>query len=147
MVRGVVEAKSNKFDKWSILVDGNWYSSKYEIKANKGDEVEFDDGGKKYCQKLKVVSSGSVGAATPFTGKPAPTGGKGVFPIPARDGQRSIVRQNAVTNANTLLGNVGAPYTVDDLIEVAREIEAYTTGDLDDMAAKARMESGFNPEE
>lgn len=151
MVTGTVGwVGQNKFGKYSIKLDGNetWYNSNYEIKAQKGDVVEFDDGGKKYCQKLKVINSSGAGYAPP-TGKPASqaSGRMGPFPIPAKDGQRSIIRQNAVTNANALLGNHGEPYTVEDLLQVASEIEKYTSGDLDVEKATARASLAFEPEE
>lgn len=145
-INGVIEAKSNKFDKWSILVDGSWYSTKYEIKGEKGDTVSFETPeGKKYVNKLRVVSGG--GEAT-VTSIPKNTGGgysKGVFPVPLRDGSRAIIRQNAVTNANTLLGNEKDldAYDVESLIHVARQIEAYTTGDLDLAAAEDAVNDSF----
>lgn len=153
-VTGVVGwCGKNKFGKYSIKLEGNetWYGSQYEIKASKGDTVEFDDGDKKYCNKLKVLSGGPT---------EAPTGGsnvtrgnfnsKGVFPIPATDGQRSIIRQNAVTNANTFLQNNGSgakkAYTVDDLLDVARQIESYTSGAGDVELSKQRVNDAFDPE-
>ena len=68
-VTGKVEAKSNKFGKFAILVNDTWYSSKFEIKAERGDEVEFDDGGSKWCQKLKVISGGGGSSAPSASGK------------------------------------------------------------------------------
>jgi len=150
MINGTVEAKSNKFDKHSILVDGNWYSSKFEIKAERGDVVEFDNGGegKKYCSKLKVVSKGSGApsgtAMSSGTAKPAYS--RGAFPVPQLDGSRAIIRQNAVTNANTFLGNAKGEHTVTDLIDLARKIEAYTSGDVEAEAVKAKISAGFDPE-
>lgn len=132
MITGIVEAKSNKFDKYSILVDGNWYSSKFEIKAERGDTVEFDSGGegKKYCSKLKITAAGSGGGAS-ASPRTTTSYSKGVFPVPLLDGSRAIIRQNAVTNANAFFANNKGEYTVNELIDLAREIEAYTTGDVE----------------
>jgi hypothetical protein len=67
-----------------------------------------------------------------------PTGGKGVFPIPPQDGQRSIVRQNALTNARELYCNKHPGANGSTLIESAKQIlkiatlfEEYTTGDME----------------
>lgn len=60
--KGVVEAVSTKFDKYSVLVDGEWYRTKMEwakVKPNRGDTIEFDDGGSKFLSKVKIVSAGS----------------------------------------------------------------------------------------
>ena len=68
-VTGTVEAISTKYDKFSIMVNDIWYGTKQEyadnFKAlpNRGDSVEFDNGGKKFLSKLVIVgasaSSGS----------------------------------------------------------------------------------------
>jgi len=124
-VTGYVEATSNKFDKYSILVNDTWYSSKFEIKAERGDQVEFDDGGKKFCQKLRVIAPGGGGM----------TGGSVDNKVnTSRD--RSIVRQNALSHATTVVIDGGykdttVDATVDTIIEVARKFEAYSSGDED----------------
>lgn len=146
-VSGVVGwVGQNKYGKYSIKLEENenWYNSNYEIKANKGDTVEFDDGGKKYCSKLRVVSSGGKGSTTVT---PIKSSGRGVFPVPALDGSRAILRQNAVTNANTILGNTRESYTLEALLETARSIEAYTSGDLDADAAAAKMKESFETDD
>lgn len=155
MVTGVIEAKSGKssYGTYGIMVGGKWYNSKYEVKANKGDEVEFDDGGKNYCNKLKVLSGGGGGATTA-----APTASRsysrGKFPIPTDDGQRSIIRQNSLTNAVNFMASVmdyaAAQEHMDDaiatVVDVARVFESYSAGDLDREAAK-KLKDAFNPED
>lgn len=147
-VTGKVEAKSNKFGKFAILVNDTWYSSKFEIKAERGDEVEFDDGGSKWCQKLKVVGAGSGGGSASSGGPRTASGGsfRGTFPVPATDGTRSIVRQNSLTNATSLLnaslppldGKLSADQVEKTMeiraamaIDIARMFESYSTGDID----------------
>jgi len=148
IVNGTVEAVSTKFGKYGVLVQGNWYSTKPEWidpKPQKGDTIEFDSGATgKYLTKCKIVSSG--GGAAPSGLSTAGAAGKsfsrGSFPVDPLDGTRSIIRQNAVTNANVYIAtNVEGTVSVDDLIEVAREIEAYTSGDLDAEEAKEAMAS------
>ena len=66
-VTGTVENTSNKWDKVSIQVNGNWYSTKEEFykeqggpTLSRGDVVEFESGSTgKYLQKVKLVSAGA----------------------------------------------------------------------------------------
>lgn len=72
--KGVVEAISHKYDKFAVLIEGNWFNTKKEyadewpVKPTVGAEITFDDGGKKYLGKMKVLKQGA-GAA--------PSGGSG----------------------------------------------------------------------
>lgn len=153
-VTGVVGwVGKNKFDKYSIKLEDNpqWYNSNYPINCEKGDTVEFDDGDKNYCRKLRVVSSGGGASAPSAGGKTGGGSNKGSFPIGVRDGQRSIIRQNALTNARELVTNVQDPdepldNVTDEIIRVARKFEAYTTGDMD-MEEVSKKMGGFNPED
>jgi hypothetical protein len=161
IVKGVVNNKSFKFDKHAIVVDGGtglgelWYSSKFDINCQIGDMVEFDSGpeGKKWCSKLKVLSSGNPvkdkegnvrapSSVTHTAGAPAARGGmtKG-FGEPKLSTQRSIIRQNAVTNANAFLTATGMACTsIEELIKLAKEIEEYTAGDMEAKAFKAKAD-------
>ena len=161
IVKGVVNNKANKFDKHAIVVDGGtglgelWYSSKFEINCQIGDLVEFDSGpeGKKWCSKLKVLSSGNpvkdkegnVRAASEVnhssggittTSTNGGSGGKG-FGEPKMDRQRMIVRQNALTNAVAFHQSCG-DLSTEEVISTAKLFEAYTTGDADFRAMKER---------
>lgn len=150
-VQGVVGAMSNKFDKFSIVVDDVWYSSKFEIPCKAGDTVTFDNGDKKWCRGLKVISAGSGGAS------PAPSGGGGyaksapaaaykpAFPIGIDTKDRSIVRQNSLAHATSLYnacaGGMG-PASEEDamkIVELARIFEDYSSGDGDAADAKAEL--------
>ena len=79
-VTGVVEVvMNNKFDdtKIAMKVDGDdrWFNQKKEwldVVPNRGDTVEFDDGGAKYIKFLKVVDSGG---GAPAGKAPAKKGG------------------------------------------------------------------------
>ena len=144
-VNGVVKAKSaNKFG-FGIMVNDKWYNSKYEINVEKGDEVEFDDGGKSYVRDIKVTK-GSGGSAVTTGSTMASKGSsgtgyaRGAFPIPANDGSRAIVRQNSITNAVALythvVGEVATkPEELENIayavINIARIFEKYSSGDLD----------------
>ena len=67
--KGIVEFfGKNKFDKSKASLklegDNNWYSQPFEwleVQPEKGDEVEFDDGGRKYIRSLTIVSKGAGG--------------------------------------------------------------------------------------
>jgi len=74
IVTGTVENVSTKYEKYSIQVNGEWYGTKMEyanVKPQRGDEVEFDNGGKKYTSRLKITKAGAGGSA--------PAGGKGGY--------------------------------------------------------------------
>ena len=153
MVTGEIEAKSNRFDKYSILVNGNWYASKYEIKAEKGDIVEFDDGDKKYARRVKVIGKGGGGTASPAMASAGISRTPG-FPVPIDTKDRSIVRQSSLKSAvemvTTLRGTIDTPKDWDDLenqmerwagmtVSVARIFEDYTAGDGDAEEAAAEL--------
>ena len=153
-VTGIVQAKSSTKFGHGIMVGGSWYNSKFPIPCDKGDTVEFDDGGKTYANKVHVTAkgSGASGGVEPKGSGAAgavplakSTGGysRGVFPIPANDGSRSIVRQNSVTNAVNLvvaLLNQDKGPEGEDIIErilmTARMFERYSAGDLDSEIAE-----------
>lgn len=139
-VTGTVEAVSKKYGKFSILLDDVWYNTKEEWAPNpapnKGDTVEFDNGGSKFIQRLKITGEGSGGG-----GGSTYTGGGSVETV---DRQSSIVRQNALTNAVSVYTNllgldervdpeiVDAPdILVARIIHTARMFEQYTSGKLD----------------
>jgi hypothetical protein len=149
IVTGNVQAKSSTKFGNGIMVSGKWYNSKFPISCDKGDDVEFDDGGKNYVNKLRVTAKGGGadgGVGTKSTGASGSTpvarasGGysRGIFPVPADDGSRSIIRQNSVTNAVNLTSALIAAKKIPDghdLEEVifswARLFEKYSSGDID----------------
>lgn len=140
-VNGVVEATSNKFGKFSVMVGGVWYATKEEWAPNprpsKGDVIEFDDGGGKYLKKCRIVSGGG---STPSAGGRE-----------SSDRQSSIVRQNALTNAvavwNTIHDFEGLQPQPSDadvvsrIIQIARGFEFYTSGNLDEKEAEGFQDS------
>ena len=121
-VTGVVSKhEQNKFGGFSIVVNGNYYNSKFEIKCKVGDAVEFDDGGKNYCSKLKVVAAGAT-ASSAGTGATKAHSGR----------DTSIVRQNAlrhatqaVCNAVGMAGEASDVEYVERIIAMARQFEDY----------------------
>jgi hypothetical protein len=131
---------------FSFKVNGQWFSAGFkDPKVAVGDSIGFEYEPDKYGNKLH---DGSIkkGVSTPIPTVSAPSGGyvgrHGSFPIGPLDGQRSIIRQNAVTNARELYTNLIDPtvkVTVDQhtdtIINIARHFEAYTAGDLDMDAA------------
>lgn len=149
-------------DRYSFKAGGVWFSTNFkDHKLAVGDMVQFNYEATKWGNEVDpdtIVHTGLTPVAVPATGEPtgtatvaprpytpAPTGSKGVFPIPPLDGQRSIVRQNALTNARELVLKVhttegSSEDNLKDLVEkvlkVARKFEAYTAGDLDREAAE-----------
>jgi hypothetical protein len=144
-------------------VGPNWYSG---FKASQlgglesGDTVTFtfkDTGTwKNLVGDVQVVSKGAGGARTSTFKDPGPSTQKVGSVILDRD--RTIARQNALTNARELyLGlyrhhipantaEEGEPDAIDyassaqDIIDIAYKFEAYTTGDIEKDNAKKAFE-------
>lgn len=141
------------------LDDGNWYGvfAAAQLKANKGDYVEFAyksviKNGNEYRNVQGVVSGTSVGSVSSGGSmREIPegnnSGGQSCSPLMlpvmlARE--RAIIRQNALTNAVNLAsvcqmardGKVSA----ETVINLAREFEAYTSGDYDIDTARKSLE-------
>lgn len=115
----VAVVTKNKFG-YGLKLEGNeaWFNSKWEPKCSRGDSVTFDDKDKRYINDLKVTEAA---VAAPSGGS---SGGGGYDKR-----QTSIVRQNAVTNANAYFALVGhKKATVEELIAIAQQIEVYTLG-------------------
>lgn len=146
-----VKPRTTKFgtkDTYSFRAGGEWYNTgfkKHNLNVGNAASFEYVDGSYGKDVDVTTIKKGTPSIATPTsTGVPrssASTSGKGVFPIPPLDGQRSIVRQNALTNARELIcariNHTGKWSDVDNLvvantiIDVARIFEAYTAGDID----------------
>lgn len=139
--KGVIErlnsSETRYGQKHSMCIDGNWfdYFTKYPLKAgcSEGAAIDFEfekDDGRGYNPKIKkftVVTPGSGPAPVVAPARPAANVGRGE--ATARD--LHIMRQNAATNANALLGNNGKPYTVTELLETAEVLVGYYTGEVD----------------
>jgi len=111
---------------YGMKIEGNdnWFNSKFEIGASKGDFVTFDDGGKNYINGLEKTAGGvSTPAGGGGSGNQVPSGG-------GHDKrQTSIVRQNAITNANAFFANTGnKKYNLGDLVKAAAYIALFTEG-------------------
>lgn len=143
-------------------IDGEDFSCGFTKPTfNTGDTITFD-WEKKFGKNEIVAGTASKSAG----GAPAPTGQRStgysgasgkVFPVPANHGDRSIIRQNAVTNAREIVkqydDGVYSP-TLEDVqplsleqytarvIEVAQLIEAYTSGDLGASAVPSNGDFG-----
>lgn len=143
---------------YSFKVNGQWFSAGFKNpNVNVGDSIGFEYEPDKYGNKLhdgsikKGVSAPATAVAAPSTGGGSTGYNRhGQFPIGALDGQRSIIRQNALTNARELyqtfmaLSNGEIAFNIsgldmltagDQVIHLARKFEAYTAGDLDMDAA------------
>jgi len=132
---GTVRAVSGKGNSFQLEGDDKWYGvfNAADLTATSGDFVSFTyaQKGRWNNVKGKVTGSGGSGSAAPSSGgKAAPrvTGGR-TFPVRGTAPERTINRQNALTNAVNLCKDHGS--TPEEVIEVARKFEAYTCGDLD----------------
>lgn len=141
-----VKTKFGMKPTYSFNIDGEWFSMGFsKPKFGKGDSISFEYSETTYGNTVdaKSVSVDGAGSSAPVaSAKPAFTGGgKGVFPIPALDGQRAIVRQNALTNARELVvglhdGEVDHDALAEKIIRLARKFESYACGDLDAQMAQ-----------
>lgn len=106
-----------------------------------GDEVTFSFYGPNYGEyqvdksTVKVNSKGNTTEKPASRPEPKKSYSRGNFPLDFTDGQRSILRQHAFTQASelcrsnaTLFGGEGV-VSVDEIIETAYKIERYTSGD------------------
>lgn len=149
IVNGIVEAMTDKYGKVNCLLDdGKWYSTKPEYAPSpmpkKGDQIEFDSGSTgKYFSKVKILGGGGASSAPTAVGKPAnreiTSNTSRTFPVGPLAPERTINRQNALTNAVSVSNVLFDEVTAEKIIEVARKFEAYTTGDLDLEEAKKAL--------
>ncbi len=162
---GTIEsvAKTGK----SVKIEGQWYGAfaKSQLgSAGVGDTIAFTyvsvekDGTTFHNIKGNVTlkEGGGSMTATPAAGEPsaprsaAPAASYGrssiSFPLAPLDGQRVIVRQNALGHATKLwvdgkyAEHVEAAYSATAIIELARKFESYVAGDLDMEEAKKGLE-------
>jgi hypothetical protein len=154
-----VNTKFGSKTTYSAKVNGQWFRFGFkDPKFTVGDSVSLEYTPGQYGNevtnfgKSTATTPAAAAVATPeATPAPAPRpsyggSGKGVFPIPALDGQRSIVRQNALTNARELFAasqpkgfDIGEAQ-LEVIINIAKTFEAYTAGDRDLELAKASIE-------
>ena len=114
----------------------------------------YEDGsyGKQVDAKtIRVLSKGSGTSGSPVSTAasaeaPAPTRSFGppqkVFPVPLMHGDRSIIRQNALTNAREAVAHLSFTTMPTDaeyasrIIAMARMFEEYSAGDIERRAAE-----------
>jgi len=148
---------------YSIKANGDWFSVGFKKpKYNVGDTIDFkyEEGsyGKQIDDATVRVLSKGAGTPTPTvsgtpTTEPAPPPSRSfgppqkVFPVPLMHGDRSIIRQNSLTNARELVvnmsktgGGFSAFATLDEgakeVIRIARMFEEYSAGDMERRAAE-----------
>jgi hypothetical protein len=163
---GTIEsvAKTGK----SVKIEGQWYGAfaKSQLSsAGVGDTIAFTyvsvekEGTTFHNIKGNVTlkEGAGGGAATPAAGEPsapraaAPAASYGrssiSFPLAPLDGQRVIVRQNALGHATKLIvdaypkdPDADVSVLADTIISIARKFESYVAGDLDMEEAKKGLE-------
>ncbi len=165
-MKGTVEAvkrdrKGFKLDDGSP--EGTWYNNGHkelpgDVQRGVEVQVEVKDG--KWWQKVEVTGgnpkppqgqSRGNGASAPAQDLPKHYFvAKGYanlrkeFPLKHDHPDIAIIRQNALTNANALVASQGLQdMDPQQVIAIAREFEAYTTGQMDSQI----ISDAFNPEE
>lgn len=149
---------------YSIKANGVWFSVGWKNpKFNVGDTLDFKFEESQYGKKIdeatvRVLSKGSgastppVSGTTPAEAAPTPSRSFGppqkVFPVPLMHGDRSIIRQNALTNAREVV-IARMPDALRDIVDpddeelarriiaMARMFEEYSAGDIERRAAEA----------
>jgi hypothetical protein len=167
MINGIVEevqtknvvTKFGEKPTWSIKVAGQWFKCGFKNpNVEVGFQVDFDSITGKYGSETSKVNILSRTVATPpASGASVIAAGavrssapsysrEKVFPIPPLHGDRSIVRQNALARATELFIGAcgGKAYAVDSstcqmIIKLAKQFEAYTSGDMDLEEAEAEF--------
>lgn len=153
---GVIEALTK--DGKGFLIDGQWYKcfTPAMMKATKGDFVSFsykqvEKDGRTYNNVSGVVSGSGTSGVTPNSGTVSKVSGatqsvqRDPLMLPVLlTRERAIIRQSSLAQAVNY-GNYGEGtqankvMSVDDIIRVAREFEAYASGDLDIETAKQSL--------
>lgn len=165
MPKGIVETTSKKEVKtkfglkptYSVKVDGEWYSNGFtDPRVSAGDEIAFEYTDGKYGREFDKgsVMRISKGADTPTPAAAPAAAPKSFapaanrpFPIPPLHGDRAIIRQNALSHAARIIASDPAAFVgghdrdaiAAAVIAMARKFEAYSCGDLDAEAAKAKL--------
>jgi hypothetical protein len=129
MVKGLVENVSTKYDKYSVQVNGTWYNTKMEyakVKPNKGDLVEFDDGGAKFTKNMKIVTAGAGGVY----GSPKPSAGKGSYSsLGVELGHAAnLAMQMALAEAKTSSLEIGSTAFYKEFVTHTRKVKAIMQG-------------------
>lgn len=150
------DPRANKGGFYSLNIDGTYYSfGKTDPGVRKGDMVEFEVVQNGEYQNVKPGTLKKVDQAEPTqTGKPpvtnvgSTTNSGRQFPVPTRHGDRTIIRQNALTHATAIVLKTGSdlgsdlPGVANKVIGVAKILEAYSAGDEErrqDEAKKAQQ--------
>lgn len=159
--RKISSRTGKPYSVYSIAVNGDWFEAGFKSPCSVGDSVTFDYtlsyGKNKITDGTLSKGSASFAGARPAVAS-APTttsraGGSGSatsskpFPIPKNHGDRSIIRQNSLTQARELMVATGymshfmpkgaTPMSEEQLDSVASQVialasrfEAYASGEV-----------------
>jgi hypothetical protein len=133
---GTVEAVSTKFDKLSVLVNEVWYSTKQEFaeewkyKPEKGDLIQFDDGGKKFLKKVNKLGSGEATGGSVSPSKSFKSNTLGV-----ELGHAANLAMEML-NIKTSPSDVGTPEFYKDFVTYTEQIKKLMSG------LRAKYEAG-----
>ena len=117
-------------NRYSVCVDGQWYDQfAKSFPAREGDTVEmFTENDPTNSWNPKIVRVKRIDGGTAMPATSTPTAVKA--PVGPSDRELAIMRQNAATNANSMLQHNEESYSLQDLIETAEVLVAYYRGDL-----------------
>ena len=125
-IDGEVEAIS-KTRNGIKIVGHDWLNNKFQTvdpSINKGDVVSVSAKDGKFWNKI-LTTGGAPSTTTQEVQRKSEVLDLPVY-LPR---ERAIIRQNALTNAVNYA--TGGTHTVDTIIDIARQFEAYTSGQID----------------
>lgn len=163
MISGTVMAVNGTTHKSFQLDDGKWYSTFHPNTVATGDAVSFNFAinGRWNNVKGEIAGASTAAVAVAPAAGAAPTpdakgknnsswGANRTFPVGKLAPERTINRQNALIQAIVAMGQTHTDAVLHKMdhkeyaektIELARSLEAYTTGDLEREAVDALAKS------
>jgi len=163
---GTIATRFGEKPLFKVVVDGQEYKHAFKKPAfGSGDYVSFDvkSGYPRDIddKTVKVGAGADHSSSSPTTGDAptsatgTPSGRKmypksqGVFPVPVDHPDRSVIRQNSLTQAREVVLNnrhfceLGVDEHVDEIVRIAHKFERYSAGDE---IAEAMEEMGGSDE-
>ena len=132
---------------YAVVANGERYAFGFKKPAFKiGDEIDFQYTDGSYGKSIDVASvkmlkKGEGAPVPPTMVNPTPRASYSppakVFPVPPTHGDRSIIRQNSITNAAKTVIDGGFQKGMKPeeaaamIVTIAQIFEAYSSGDLD----------------
>lgn len=129
--KGTIEAISHKYEKFAVLIEEKWYNTKAEfaaewpVKPQVGDVIQFDDGGKKYLGRMKIISSTAPAVAATSTPK---SGGYSSLGVEVGHASNLAMRMMEQKIRGGYAGEVGSPEYYREFAQYIQDVYKLMTG-------------------